>query len=66
MQLKAIEPTHCAFTSLGKILEYFMIEYAFVMADTDFGAVNKSNSGALPKTNDIQEQHHRHENFMLY
>lgn len=65
MQLEAMKPTHCAFFPLCKSLKSAMIKNPFVMANTDFGAVHKTDGGALSETYKIQKKHHRNKHLVL-
>lgn len=54
-----MEPAHCAFSALGESVESFVIKNPFVVANTNLGAVYKTDAGTFSEADNVQEKHHR-------
>lgn len=65
MQLEAIEPPHGAFPALGQSVKNFMVKDTFGVADADFGALHKTDTGVFAKADDVQKEHHGSKHFMF-
>jgi hypothetical protein len=53
MQLEAIKPPHCTFSSFCCFSEYLMVKYPFVVANGYFGGIDKGNPGAFAETDKV-------------
>jgi hypothetical protein len=61
MEFKAIKPAHCTFSTFGQFHKNLVAIDAFVVANGNFGTVDKGYTCAFTKTNSVQKEHHGHE-----